>query len=56
MADFPDEAQGDAGGWEVQGGGTVVGEGVEVGVGGGVGGLAAIADDAADGGEEDEEV
>ena len=34
----------------------MVGEGVEEAVGGGVGGLAPVADDAADGGEHDEEV
>lgn len=55
VPDFVDDAEIDAGGGEVLGS-AVVGKVVEEAVGGGVGGLAAVADHAGDGGEHDEEV
>ena len=55
VADFVHDAEVDAGAGEVLGS-TVVGEIVEEAVGGGVGGLTAVADYAGDGGEHDEEV
>ena len=55
VADFVHDAEVDAGGWKVLAS-PVVGEGVEEAVGGGVGGLSAVADHAGDGGEHDEEV
>ena len=55
MADFTHDAEVQARARETEGG-AVEGEVVEEAVGGGVGGLAAVADHAADGGKGDEEV
>ena len=55
MADFVHDAEIDAGAGQALRC-PVSGEIVEEAVGGGVGGLAAVADDAADGGEHDEEI